>query len=152
MFYFQNFSPKQKIKLRRAHVPLLVLNPIFYIQVVSMVLCLSLFTHLHAQEQEVMDSQASMTLGYQGELYDASQTPLEGSWTLHFRLYTTADGIDSIWEEIHSDVLLEKGHFTVQLGSEVPFPSDLIRETDLFLGLQIASKVTVIDHLMCCLL
>ena len=87
--------------------------------------------------QDLPTSPPSMTLGYQGELYDAAQNPLEGSWTLHFRLYTVESNGEHVWQETHSDVLIEKGRFSVQLGQEITFPSDLINENQLFLGIQV---------------
>ena len=101
-------------------------NRIHILHLLFFILSCLLTSALYAQEPQ--DSSHTMTLGYQGELFDAAQNPLDGAWTLQFSLYTVDEEGESIWEETHMDVLIEKGHFSVQLGTYTPFPSELIRE------------------------
>ena len=85
-------------------------------------------------------SPSFLTLGYQGDLFDASRTPLEGQFVLHFRLYSSLNGGEVMWQETHEEVSVHEGHFSVYLGSNVALPSELIQERDLFLGIQVGES------------
>src|SRR3989338_4997845 len=54
---------------------------------------------------------------YQGTAVDVQGVPLEGPYTLTFRLYEAASGGTKVWEETQPDVPLAQGHFSVLLGS-----------------------------------
>ena len=53
---------------------------------------------------------------YQGQAVDANGVPLEGPYTLTFRLYEVETGGAPMWEERQDNVGLSKGHFSVLLG------------------------------------
>ena len=44
------------------------------------------------------------TMNYQGQLTDLTRQPIEGERDITFRLYSTAEGGDAIWEEDHVGV------------------------------------------------
>jgi hypothetical protein len=66
----------------------------------------------HAQVPKVMR--------YQGQAVDSQGVPLEGPYTLTFRLYDAATAGTKLWEEAQANVSLAQGHFSVQLGKTVP--------------------------------
>ena len=53
---------------------------------------------------------------YQGQAVDSKGVPLEGPYTLTFRLYDAATAGTKIWEETQANVPLANGHFSVLLG------------------------------------
>ncbi len=53
---------------------------------------------------------------YQGQAVDSQGVPLEGPYTLTFRLYDAATVGTKVWEEIQPNVPLQGGHFSVLLG------------------------------------
>jgi hypothetical protein len=57
---------------------------------------------------------------YQGTAVDTQGVPLEGPYTLKFRLYPSATGGTAAWTETHDPVPIDKGHFAVLLGSVAP--------------------------------
>ena len=54
---------------------------------------------------------------YQGQAVDANGVPLEGPYTLKFRLYNAETAGTVVWEETQPNVPLSKGHFSILLGS-----------------------------------
>ncbi len=63
-------------------------------------------------------------IDYQGKLTNASGVGIEGTLDMTFRLYPTLAGGTAIWSEVHSGadiVTIEKGLFSVELGSITPF-------------------------------
>ena len=53
---------------------------------------------------------------YQGQAVDSNGVPLEGPYTLTFRLYDAETGGVKAWEEQQQNVSLTGGHFSVLLG------------------------------------
>ena len=62
-------------------------------------------------------AQVPRLIRYQGHLKDAQGVPLEGPYTLTFRLYAAATGGTPLWTEAQSNVPVSKGSFSVLLGS-----------------------------------
>ncbi len=60
---------------------------------------------------------------YQGTAVDSQGVPLEGPYTLTFRLYGAESSGTKIWEETQPEVPLTQGHFSVLLGSVTPLNS-----------------------------
>ncbi len=58
-------------------------------------------------------------ISYQGLLTDGSGRPLEGSYSITFKLF---DGTTEIWMENHTSVPLHNGVFQVMLGAYEPLP------------------------------
>ena len=54
---------------------------------------------------------------FQGTLEDASGTPLDGTFTLTFKLYDVETSGTALWEEIQENVTIENGALDVELGS-----------------------------------
>ncbi|MBI3011412.1 MAG: hypothetical protein HYY58_02835 [Candidatus Omnitrophica bacterium] len=57
---------------------------------------------------------------YQGQAVDSQGVPLEGPYTLTFRLYDAETGGAKVWEEIQPNVALQGGQFSVLLGQVTP--------------------------------
>jgi len=57
---------------------------------------------------------------YQGQAVDTNGVPLEGPYTLTFRLYDVETAGIPLWEEIQPNVPLATGHFSVLLGAINP--------------------------------
>jgi len=66
--------------------------------------------------------------------------PLEGPYTLTFRLYPVASGGTPLWEEPQPNVLLTHGHFSVLLGQVTPFATTFDWTQPLWLGLQVNAE------------
>lgn len=56
-------------------------------------------------------------LNYQGKLTDSSGNPLNGSYSLTFRIYDAETAGSLLWEETQSGVIIQKGIFSILLGS-----------------------------------
>ena len=54
---------------------------------------------------------------FQGALGDASGAPLDGTFTLSFRLYDAETGGIPLWEEVQQNVTVENGVLDAELGS-----------------------------------
>ena len=61
---------------------------------------------------------------YQGQLEDAQGVPLEGPYTLTFRLYDAETAGTKVWEEAQANVPIEAGAFSVLLGQVTPLDVD----------------------------
>ncbi|MBI2885248.1 MAG: hypothetical protein HYY15_03640 [Candidatus Omnitrophica bacterium] len=61
---------------------------------------------------------------YQGQALDANGVPLEGPYTLTFRLYDAETAGTKIWEETQTSVPISSGQFSVLLGQVAPFTTD----------------------------
>ena len=60
---------------------------------------------------------------YQGQAVDSQGVPLEGPYTLTFRLYDAETAGTKVWEETQANVPLAGGHFSVLLGQVVSLDS-----------------------------
>ena len=83
----------------------------------------------------VVDAAVPHLIRYQGSLIDTQQVPLEGPYTLTFRLYDAATGGTNVWEETQTNVSLTKGQFSVLLGQVTPL--DLAFDKDLWLSVEV---------------
>ncbi|MFA4889976.1 MAG: hypothetical protein WC628_10485 [Candidatus Omnitrophota bacterium] len=56
-------------------------------------------------------------INYQGRLTERDGKPITGSRQITFNIYDAQAAPAAIWTEIHSNILVEKGTFSVLLGS-----------------------------------
>ncbi|MCP4413329.1 MAG: hypothetical protein GY808_12275 [Gammaproteobacteria bacterium] len=80
-------------------------------------------------------------MNYQGFLTDQNGAPLDGSgYEITFALYSDTSGVASVvWEETHSDIIINKGLFNVLLGSiDTLAVNDLAGER--YLGIRVAGE------------
>ena len=74
---------------------------------------------------------------YQGYVTDDQGAPLEGSYTLSFRIYDAETGGTLLWSETQAGVPLQEGNFSVLLGSVTPL--DLTFASPTWLEVKVAS-------------
>ena len=76
------------------------------------------------------------TISYQGYLTDTSGTPMNGTISITFRLYTSATGTAApLWEETQPAAQATKGIYSVALGSVTPIA--LTFDTQYYLGTKV---------------
>ena len=81
-------------------------------------------------------AQVPHLIRYQGQAVDSNGVPLEGPYTLTFRLYDAQMLGTQVWEEPHPNVPLEQGHFSVLLGQTVSLQT-IDWTQPLWLGVQV---------------
>lgn len=108
----------------------------------SLFILVAMLIALQASEATI-----SRTLSYQGVLRDDTGSLLSGVYDLTFRLYIEnhAGQHDQIWQEVHSQVLVEQGVFDVILGSIEPI--DHTFGVDTWIGIQINSDPELDPHI-----
>ena len=83
------------------------------------------------------------TITYQGRLTDSSGSPLTGTYVMAFRLYNSATGGTSLWEEYRTgadSVAVTRGLFAVRLGSLTAIPQSVITNNNsLWLGVTVGT-------------
>ena len=67
-------------------------------------------------------AQVPALIRYQGQAVDSQSVPLEGPYTLTFRLYDALTGGNEVWREIQAGVVFTSGHFSVLLGNGTVAP------------------------------
>ena len=80
---------------------------------------------------------AQETMSYQGNLLNAARQPVSASYPMTFRLYTMPNGGDAVWTEQYQDIAVVDGVFTVDLGGQTPFSSQLATNPSLYLGVSV---------------
>lgn len=74
-------------------------------------------------------------INYQGRITDGSGNPMDGSYTITFRIYDDPTGGTIKWTETHNDVAVNDGLFEVVLGSVVAIGSNVLSSQPRWLGL-----------------
>lgn len=74
-------------------------------------------TAFHALIACPAQAEVPSLIRYQGQAADTNGVPLEGPYTLTFRLYNAETAGTKLWEEPQQNVPLSGGHFSVLLGS-----------------------------------
>lgn len=74
---------------------------------------------------------------YQGKALDSQQVPLEGPYTLKFRLYDAETGGAVVWQETQPNVPMTNGQFSVLLGQVTPLNVDW--NVALWLSIQVGT-------------
>ncbi len=87
----------------------------------------------------VIQATIPMVIPYQGSLTNATGQALTGTVNIVFRLYNATTGSMSLWTEIHTGVLVEKGLFRALLGSVNAIPSSIWNSNPLYLGVQVGN-------------
>jgi hypothetical protein len=78
------------------------------------------------------------TIQYQGFLTDDTGVPVDGTVDIISSLYLNAVGGDEEWSESHSSVTVNNGIFSIELGSNNPFPANFFDEP-LYLGIKVGT-------------
>ena len=78
-------------------------------------------------------------INYQGRLTDSGGTPLNGSYSLTFRIYDAESAGNLLWQEIHPGVTIQKGIFSILFGSVTNL--DLPFDKPYFLEIVVSGEV-----------
>ncbi|RLC82685.1 MAG: hypothetical protein DRI79_14540, partial [Chloroflexi bacterium] len=87
--------------------------------------------------QAAPQTTAPQVMNYQGILKDAAGDPLNGTYTITFRIYDSEIGGTALWEETHANVTVREGHFNVLLGYSTPLPDTLFSQPDRYIGVTV---------------
>lgn len=79
-------------------------------------------------------------INYQGRLTDSSGKPLEGAYNLTFRIYDAETAGNLLWEEIQSGIVIQKGIFSILLGS-IKSLDDLPFNKQYYLEIKVNNEV-----------
>jgi hypothetical protein len=78
-------------------------------------------------------------INYQGKLMDSSGTPLSGTYSITFRIYSQATGGTILWYETHSSIPVQDGMLNALLGTVSPFPATLFDGDSRWLAIKVGS-------------
>lgn len=78
-------------------------------------------------------------INYQGRLTDSSGAPLNGSYSLTFRIYDAEAAGNLLWEETQQGVVIQKGIFSILLGSVTNL--DLPFDKPYYLEIKVGNEV-----------
>ena len=78
-------------------------------------------------------------INYQGRLTNPSGVPLEGSYSLTFRIYDAETAGNLLWEETQNNVVIQKGIFSILLGSVTNL--NLAFDKPYFLEIKVGEEV-----------
>jgi len=103
---------------------------------VARLLCVAVMALLFSQPALVVRAAVPDLISYEGMLTDNIGTPLNGTHSMTFKLYTETPvlGLPS-WQETHSSVVVTDGHFAVTLGAVNPITLSMHRP--YFLGIAV---------------
>lgn len=110
----------------------------FFISLLSSIVLL--WSSLIPLPSSLVYSAVPHLINYQGRLTDSSGTPLNGSYSLTFRIYDAETAGNLLWEETHSGVVIQKGIFSVLLGS-VKNLDDLPFNKQYYLEIKVGNEV-----------
>lgn len=83
------------------------------------------------------------TIPFQGRLTDASGTPLNGSFSIRFSLWTLASGGVEVWNETQPTVTVTNGLFNVDLGSVTALTPGILSGADRFLEIKVGTDAAM---------
>ncbi len=86
----------------------------------------------------ISESQIPHLLRFQGRIADKGDNPLDGLYSITFRIYDAETGGNLLWEETQTKVLINKGIFSVLLGSKAPL--ELKFDKDYWLSTEIGGN------------
>ena len=82
----------------------------------------------------------NLTLTYQGSLSDAGGQAINGTRSITFTLYGSAEGGAALWTETHPEADVVDGGFTAVLGSLTAFNDGVFSADRIYLGVQVADE------------
>lgn len=83
--------------------------------------------------QATLSAGAPGLISYQGYLENGAGQPFSGNATMSFAIYATPSGGSALWQETQSNVSVEDGFFTVQLGSIAPLSAAVFDDPTRYL-------------------
>ncbi len=79
-------------------------------------------------------------INYQGRLTDSTGTPVDTTVDFTFTIYSDSVAGTSLWTETHTSVTVQKGLFSVLLGSMTPLSNTVFDGSVRWLGIQAGSS------------
>ncbi|MEE2756575.1 MAG: fibrinogen-like YCDxxxxGGGW domain-containing protein [Myxococcota bacterium] len=76
----------------------------------------------------------------EGYVIDANGTPIEGDFSIRVRIYSSVEGNNLLFEEVHPRVTFTRGIYSISIGSEVQLPAGLFERDALFYGVAIGDQ------------
>ncbi len=86
----------------------------------------------------VLSANVPNLIDYQGRLTDASENPLDGSYSIVFSIYDVDTGGTALWSETQT-IDVNEGLFQVILGSNTSLSEDLFDGSELWIGINVES-------------
>ena len=77
------------------------------------------------------------TINFQGALKDENGEPVNDTKIIQFLIYDDETAGSLVWSEYQSSVEIVDGIFSVELGSDTAFPSDLFQDEELYITFQL---------------
>jgi hypothetical protein len=123
---------------------------LFLIFTLSIILCHSL--PVMAQTSQKIEAQSTVPgtdrlINFQGQLTDSKGSLLNGTYTVTFRIYPTANGGGQLWDETYKDLKIQNGHFSILLGSIRKLNTVSFDESK-YLGIQIGTEGELVPRQM----
>ncbi len=87
----------------------------------------------------IADAAVPRLINYQGRLTDSGGTPLNGTYSLTLRIYDAEAAGNLLWQETHSAVVIQKGIFSILLGSVTNL--DLLFDKQYYLEIKVGNEV-----------
>lgn len=75
-------------------------------------------------------------MNYQGRLLDDAGLPVNATADLSVTIFEDQAGTTDLWNEVHSDVVIENGLFSITLGEHTALPAALFNGQVRYLGVQ----------------
>ena len=76
-------------------------------------------------------------MNYQGTLTDSAGLPVSATKAMTFKIYATISDTTTKWTSVIQSVVVKNGNFSVNLGEQDVFPTDLFDNDSLFLGVTV---------------
>jgi hypothetical protein len=84
-------------------------------------------------------------INYQGKLTDSGGTPITGSRSMVFSLYTVSAGGTSVWTETLT-VNVTGGVFNVTLGTVTPIPASVFNSDTVYLSIKVGTDAEMVPR------
>ncbi len=88
-----------------------------------------------------VNGEVAGVINYQAYLYDEFSQPVSGTIPMDFTIYDDSIAGSIIWTESHSDVQVNAGHFSVDLGSITPVDNSVFDFTECWLEITVDGEV-----------
>jgi microcystin-dependent protein len=109
----------------------------------SGILMVMLFSYVLANVLWISISDAAVPhlINYQGKLTDSGGNPLNGTYSITFRIYDAETAGNLLWEETQANLMINKGVFNVLLGSVNNTLAGLSADKVCYLEIKVGNEV-----------
>ena len=92
-----------------------------------------------AGSAQAADPPVPQTITNQGRLFDVDNNPIDGSLTVVFSIYDTANATAALRPAPHT-IAAEQGFYSVTLGAQTPFGDDTFDGSVRFFGIKVGTE------------